>query len=108
MGGPRIGKVRGLQQISTREGIFTMCAMDYRGSLRWEKEWRHVNHNSTLFAGPLSGLSSEIPSTRGVADRPGCVFLPGGFFWPPNTNFPQDWGGEGVDLRFLPTTAISC
>jgi len=29
-----VGKIRGLQQISTAEGIFTICAMDHRGSLR--------------------------------------------------------------------------
>ncbi len=29
-----IGKIRGLQQIATPDGIFTMCAMDHRGSLR--------------------------------------------------------------------------
>jgi tagatose 1,6-diphosphate aldolase len=29
-----IGKIRGLQQISTAEGIFIMCAMDHRGSLK--------------------------------------------------------------------------
>ena len=29
-----IGKVRGLQQIANPDGIFTMCAMDHRGSLR--------------------------------------------------------------------------
>lgn len=29
-----IGKIRGLQQIANDEGIFTMCAMDHRGSLR--------------------------------------------------------------------------
>jgi tagatose 1,6-diphosphate aldolase len=29
-----IGKIRGLQQISTRNGIFIMCAMDHRGSLK--------------------------------------------------------------------------
>ena len=29
-----IGKIRGLQQIANRDGIFTMCAMDHRGSLR--------------------------------------------------------------------------
>lgn len=29
-----IGKIRGLQQISTVEGIFVICAMDHRGSLR--------------------------------------------------------------------------
>ncbi len=28
-----IGKIRGLQQISTPEGIFIICAMDHRGSL---------------------------------------------------------------------------
>ncbi|MGD0351913.1 MAG: tagatose 1,6-diphosphate aldolase [Dehalococcoidia bacterium] len=31
---PGIGKIRGLQQISTTEGIFIMCAMDHRGSLK--------------------------------------------------------------------------
>jgi tagatose 1,6-diphosphate aldolase len=29
-----IGKIRGLQQIANPDGIFTMCAMDHRGSLR--------------------------------------------------------------------------
>ncbi len=29
-----IGKIRGLQQISTAEGIFIICAMDHRGSLQ--------------------------------------------------------------------------
>ena len=28
-----IGKIRGLQQISTTEGLFTICAIDHRGSL---------------------------------------------------------------------------
>lgn len=68
MGGLRIGKVRELQQISTRDGIFAMCAMDHRGSLRWKQEWRHANHNSTLFTGPLSGLSFNsqgMGNTRG-------------------------------------------
>jgi len=29
-----IGKLRGLQQMASPDGIFTMCAMDHRGSLR--------------------------------------------------------------------------
>lgn len=29
-----VGKIRGLQQIANRDGIFTICAMDHRGSLR--------------------------------------------------------------------------
>ncbi len=29
-----VGKIRGLQQIANKDGIFTMCAMDHRGSLR--------------------------------------------------------------------------
>ena len=29
-----VGKIRGLQQISTSEGIFIICAMDHRGSLK--------------------------------------------------------------------------
>ena len=31
---PSVGKIRGLQQISTTEGIFTICAIDHRGSLK--------------------------------------------------------------------------
>ena len=31
---PTIGKIRGLQQISTSEGVFIICAMDHRGSLK--------------------------------------------------------------------------
>jgi len=34
MTGLSIGKIRGLQQISTPEGIFIICAMDHRGSLK--------------------------------------------------------------------------
>ncbi len=34
MKGLSIGKIRGLQQIANPDGIFTMCAMDHRGSLR--------------------------------------------------------------------------
>lgn len=30
----RVGKIRGLQQISNSHGIFAMCAMDHRGSLK--------------------------------------------------------------------------
>jgi tagatose 1,6-diphosphate aldolase len=29
-----VGKIRGLQQIANEKGIFTMCAMDHRGSVR--------------------------------------------------------------------------
>jgi tagatose 1,6-diphosphate aldolase len=29
-----VGKIRGLQQISTPEGVFIICAMDHRGSLK--------------------------------------------------------------------------
>ena len=31
---PSIGKLRGLQQLANSDGIFTICAMDHRGSLR--------------------------------------------------------------------------
>jgi tagatose 1,6-diphosphate aldolase len=34
MSKPGIGKIRGLQQIATPEGVFIMCAMDHRGSLK--------------------------------------------------------------------------
>ena len=36
-----IGKIRGLQQISNSEGVFTICAMDHRGSLRSMIEDEH-------------------------------------------------------------------
>ena len=29
-----MGKIRGLQQISTKDGVFVICAMDHRGSLK--------------------------------------------------------------------------
>ena len=40
MGKIGIGKIRGLQQISSKEGVFTICAMDHRGSLQ-----RMINEN---------------------------------------------------------------
>ncbi len=36
-----IGKVRGLQQLSSASGIFTICAMDHRGSLKSMLAQRH-------------------------------------------------------------------
>ena len=41
MNRPSIGKIRGLQQISTSDGIFTICAMDHRGSLQTMIEKDH-------------------------------------------------------------------
>ncbi len=40
-----VGKIRGLQQISTGKGIFIMCAIDHRGSLQatLEKELSKKN-----------------------------------------------------------------
>lgn len=46
-----IGKIRGLQQISTADGIFTMCAMDHRDSLKsmLEKAWgREPNYEEMV------------------------------------------------------------
>lgn len=40
-----IGKIRGLQQISTPEGIFIICAMDHRGSLREMIEKEQLDDN---------------------------------------------------------------
>jgi tagatose 1,6-diphosphate aldolase len=34
MAEPSIGKIRGLQEIATSDGIFIICAMDHRGSLK--------------------------------------------------------------------------
>lgn len=40
-----IGKIRGLQQISTPEGVFIMCAMDHRGSLKTMIEKEQLDDN---------------------------------------------------------------
>ena len=46
-----IGKIRGLQQITNPDGIFTMCAMDHRDSLRSmidEKQPEEVNYEEMV------------------------------------------------------------
>ncbi len=40
-----IGKIRGLQQISTPDGVFTICAMDHRGSLKTMIEKEQFDDN---------------------------------------------------------------
>jgi len=41
MNRPGIGKIRGLEQIASSDGIFTICAMDHRGSLRRMLDEQH-------------------------------------------------------------------
>jgi tagatose 1,6-diphosphate aldolase len=44
-----IGKIRGLQQLANAEGIFTICAMDHRRSLRRIIEEEHVTDGETEY-----------------------------------------------------------
>ena len=46
-----VGKIRGLQEIANPDGIFTMCAMDHRGSLRSmidEEDPREVSYEEMV------------------------------------------------------------
>lgn len=82
-----IGKIRGLQQIATSNGILTMCAMDHRGSFRTmidennpersgydEMVERKVelcaalgNHSSAVLLDPLFGAAQCL--SRGVLPK---------------------------------------
>ena len=75
-----IGKIRGLQQIANSDGIFTICAMDHRGSLRrmideenpaevsYEEMVKHklelcsslANHASAVLLDPIFGAAQCI------------------------------------------------
>ncbi len=44
-----IGKIRGLQQLANADGIFTICAMDHRRSLRRIIEGEHVIEGGTEY-----------------------------------------------------------
>ena len=86
-----IGKIRGLQQLANPDGIFTMCAMDHRGSLRSmidEENPEEVNyeemverklelcsslaeHASAVLLDPIFGAAqcighSVLPKTTGL------------------------------------------
>ena len=63
-----IGKIRGLQQIANPDGIFTICAMDHRGSLRSmidEENPQEVNHEE-MVKRKLELCSSLAPHVSAV------------------------------------------
>lgn len=63
-----IGKIRGLEQIATREGIFAICAMDHRGSLRRmidEENPERVNYD-TMVERKLELCSALAPHASAV------------------------------------------
>ncbi|MCD6358823.1 MAG: tagatose 1,6-diphosphate aldolase [Dehalococcoidia bacterium] len=63
-----IGKIRGLQQISGKEGIFTICAMDHRGSLQHmidEKHPEKVKYN-TMVQRKLELCSALAPHASAI------------------------------------------
>ena len=63
-----VGKIRGLQQISTTEGIFVICAMDHRGSLRAmiEKEQLEEADYQKLVAHKLELCAALAPYASAV------------------------------------------
>lgn len=86
-----LGKLRGLEEIGTRQGIFTMCAMDHRGSLKkmmnpanpgavtYEQMVEHkllmaetlAPHSSAVLLDPIYGVaqcivSGALPGSTGL------------------------------------------
>ncbi len=63
-----IGKIRGLQQISTSDGIFIICAMDHRGSLQAmiEKEQHDEVDYQEMVEHKLELCATLAPYTSGV------------------------------------------
>ena len=98
-----IGKIRGLQQIANSDGIFTICAMDHRGSLRrmideenpaevsYEEMVKHklelcsslANHASAVLLDPIFGAAQCIshgilPKNTGLLVSIEATGYPGG------------------------------
>jgi tagatose 1,6-diphosphate aldolase len=65
-----IGKIRGLQQIASPDGIFTMCAMDHRGSLR-----SMVNEQSPEKVGYEEMVKRKLELCSSLAEYASAVLL---------------------------------
>ena len=82
-----VGKLRGLQQLSNSEGIFVMCAVDHRGSLRKMFDEEHpkaVNYRTMVnykldLCRALAGQASAIllDPVYGAAQAIAAGVLPG-------------------------------
>lgn len=88
MGILSVGKLRGLQQMTTPEGIFVICAMDHRGSLQEMIDARHpegVSYQQMVerkleLCGTLAPYASAVllDPEFGAAQCIGAGVLPGG------------------------------
>jgi len=110
-----IGKIRGLQQIANPDGIFTICAMDHRGSLRsmideenpgevnYEKMVEHKlelcstldKYASAMLLDPIFGAAqcishSVLPNNTGLL----VSIEASGYSGEKECHLPDYWGGH--------------
>jgi tagatose 1,6-diphosphate aldolase len=64
------GKIRGLQQIANSGGIFTICAMDHRGSLR-----KMINEDSPTEVGYEEMVEHKLELCSSLAKHASAVLL---------------------------------
>jgi len=67
---PSIGKIRGLQQISTPDGIFVVCAMDHRGSLK-----AMINEDEPQEVGYSEVIERKLELCAALAPHSSAVLL---------------------------------
>lgn len=65
-----IGKIRGLQQITSADGIFAMCAMDHRGSLR-----RMINRENPHMVDYKQVVERKLELCSSLAEHTSAVLL---------------------------------
>ncbi len=65
-----IGKIRGLQQIANSDGIFTICAMDHRGSLR-----RMIDEDNPTDVGYEEMVAHKLELCSSLAKHASAVLL---------------------------------
>ena len=65
-----IGKIRGLQQIAQKDGIFTICAMDHRGSLR-----NMISEDDPAGVSPAVMVARKLELCSSLAEYASAVLL---------------------------------
>lgn len=70
MKGLSIGKIRGIEQIANPDGIFTMCAMDHRGSLR-----RMIDKNNPQKVSPEEMVKRKLELCSTLGEHASAVLL---------------------------------
>lgn len=70
MSGPDVGKLRGIQQMTDRNGIFAVCAMDHRGSMR-----RMIRPEEPAEVSAAELVKRKVELTRALAPHSTAVLL---------------------------------